>query len=162
LTGVSTLDLLIIIPTVCSLATIVAVYLLARAMLSSRSLAGIAVLVYGTITRGFNWEIVGGGLTRSPGLLLATLALWQGCLLVTKRSRWHFVATAVLASLTVMCHPEMGFFVAFSLPVLFIARYREPRGLLTAAALGASVVVLTTPWWLERALTLGAAPLVSA
>jgi hypothetical protein len=110
----SLLDVIRFLPLVASVLTIPAFYLLARAMLSSRPVTMIATLAFAVLPRSFNWEIVGGGLTRSVGLLFALLALHQGYLLLKNSDARRILPTAVLAALSLMSHPETGWLVAFS------------------------------------------------
>jgi len=160
--GVSTLDLLVYLPAAFSVLTIVAVYLLAKAVLPTERMAMVATLVFAFVPRSFNWEIVGGGLTRSPGLFFAVLAVWQGYLLYSRGERRYLPATAVLAAATVLFHPEMGWFVAVSLGVFLSMLGRNRQAVLRSAALAAAVCVLTAPWWLEVLLRLGPDPLLAA
>jgi Dolichyl-phosphate-mannose-protein mannosyltransferase len=153
--GVSTLDLLIWLPLVFSVLTIPAFYLLARELLPSRQTAGIAVLVFAFIPRSFNWEIVGGGLTRSPGLFFAVLTLWQGYLLHTQHKTRSLVMTVVFGSMTVLFHPELGWFAVFSVALFAVAKDRSGEGLRRGTLALAGIALLTAPWWVERTVTLG-------
>ncbi len=158
----STLDVLITLPLLFSLLTIVAFYALARAMLPTERMACLAVLVFAVIPRSFNWEIVGGGLTRSPGFFFALLAIWQGYLLFTTPGRRRFITTSILSALTIFFHMEMGWFVAFSLVIIIVSRGWQKENILKALILGPSVLVLTAPWWLETILRVGFDPFLSA
>ncbi len=158
----SALDMLRYLPLLFSLLTIPAVYLLARAMLPNRTMASFAALIFAAIPRAFDNEILGGGLTRSPGFFFAVLALWQAYLLFEDRRRIHLVATAALASLAILCHMEMGWFTGFSAALFFLAGRRQRQDLVNLLALGVMVVLLTSPWWLTVYLRLGTAPFVSA
>jgi hypothetical protein len=159
--GWSTLSLLQALPLLFSILTIPAFFFLARAMLPSPSMAGLATLIFSAIPRGFNWELAGGGLTRSPGLFFAVLALWQGYLLFQKGEKRYVLTAGVLSALTVLCHMEMGWFVAFSLGFFWLrAGFREhlPR----AAALAGLVLGLTSVWWIETIVRTGHEPLLAA
>ena len=155
-------DLLIVIPLLFSILTIPAFWLLARSMLEKPLYAGIATLLFVSIPRSFNWEVVGGGLTRSPGLFFATLALWQVHELFKSGRRVHLAPAIVLSALTVLCHMEMGWFVAFS-TLLFAIWYRQDRRVhVNAPLLAAGVAVLTAPWYLTVLMQSGLEPLLSA
>jgi hypothetical protein len=159
--GWSTLSLLQSLPLLFSILTIPAFFFLARAILPTPTMAGLATLIFSTIPRGFNWELAGGGLTRSPGLFFAVLALWQGYLLFQKGEKRHVLTTGVLSALAVLCHMEMGWFVAFSLGFFWLrAGFREH--FLRAAALAGVVLGLTSVWWLETIVRVGHEPLLAA
>jgi hypothetical protein len=158
----SLLDVVRFLPLVASTLTIPVFYLLARAMLSSRSAAMIAVLAFAVLPRGFNWEIVGGGLTRSVGMLFALLALHQGFLLFRNADHRRILPTAFLGSLALMSHPETGWLVAFSLPMFFLAHDRSRRGLAYGLAVAAAMSLLSAPWWGTVVARHGLGPLLSA
>lgn len=165
LSGLGTIDVLRFLPLVFSLLTIPAFFLLARVLLPTPLHAGFAAVVFSALPRAFNWEIVGGGLTRSPAMFFAVLAIWQGVLLF-RHGRWGNAAgTALFASLSVLCHMEAGLFVATSLG-LFLAVGKPSKGVMIRASLVVcAVLALTSVWWLEVLLRLGTEPfaaLVSA
>jgi uncharacterized membrane protein len=158
----SLLDVIRFLPLVASVLTIPAFYLLARAMLSSRPVTMIATLAFAVLPRSFNWEIVGGGLTRSVGLLFALLALHQGYLLLKNSDARRILPTAVLAALSLMSHPETGWLVAFSLVMFSLACGRNRRGLGLGLAVGATAAVLSAPWWGTVIARHGLDPFLSA
>jgi len=161
-TGQTTFQVLNFLPLFFSILTIPAFFLLARAVLPTRLSASLAVLVFAVIPRSFNWEIVGGGLTRSPGLFFAILATWQGYLLVTTQRRVQIGTTSLLASLALLCHPQMGWFVVFSLGLMVAINGRNRTAAIQMAIVAACVAVLTAPWWLHLLLLFGPGPLLSA
>jgi hypothetical protein len=160
--GWTTLDLLIYLPLLFSVLTIPAFWLLARSVLGKPMLASLATLLFVSVPRSYNWEVVGGGLTRSPGLFFATLALWQVFELFRSGRRVHLAPAVVLSALTVLCHMEMGWFVAFS--SLFFAAWhrRDRRVYANAAMLAGGVALLTAPWYLSILLRSGLDALLSA
>ena len=162
LAGWSTLQVLQFLPAVFSLLTLPAFYLLARAILPTRTMAALAVMLLAVTPRAFNWEIVGGGLTRSPALFFAVLALWQGYQLFSTQQRRHVVPAAVLSALAIYCHMEMGWFVAFSMAYFVLALGGLRRNLGVAIALATLVPVLTAPWWLETMVRVGPEPFLAA
>ena len=160
--GWTTLGVLHYMPAFFAVLAVPAFYLLARVMLPTRTMAALAVLLFAITPRAFNWEIVGGGLTRSPALFFAILALWQGHRLFSTQQRRYVLPAAVLSALTIFCHMEMGWFVAFTMGYLALARGGLRRNLGVAIALAALVPVLTAPWWLETLLRVGLDPMLAA
>ncbi len=75
--GWSLIDVFRFLPLIVSTLTIVAFYPLARAVLGDREWAAVATLFFALAPRAFDWEIAGGGLTRSFGFLFAILAINQ-------------------------------------------------------------------------------------
>ncbi len=119
-THMSVLNTLRFIPLTFSVATIVAFILFANAFLKNRAMVIAATLAFALVPNGHEWEIMGGGLTRSIGFFFAVLALWQMYLLFTERSRTHLLLTIVFASLVCMSHLEMALFVAVSADVMIL------------------------------------------
>lgn len=158
----SLLDVFRFFPLITNLLTIVAVFLLARCMLRSRLEVGVAVLFFALMPRSYKWLIMGGGLTRSLGLLFAVLALHQLLLLYTRREKRFVGTSAVLAALTVLSHPEVGWFLAFSAAFLWLCYGRSRDSIARSLLVGAGVVALTAPWWATVIARDGLSPLVAA
>jgi hypothetical protein len=154
-------DVLRFLPPAASVLSIGVLYLLARAMMGPGPLPLAAACVFALAPRSFTWQIVGGGLTRSLGLLLALLALWQGYLMF-RQGRGPRPLAIVLAALALLTHPEMGWLVACSYAFFFLALGRQRAGVLSAAVSALAVAALTTPWWLTVLLRHGPDPLLSA
>ena len=88
----SLLDVFRLLPAVLSVATIPAFYALARDVLPTRTATVGAVLAFAFMPGSFAWQIMGGGVTRAPGMLLATLAVQQAYRLYTRRGLRHLPA----------------------------------------------------------------------
>jgi hypothetical protein len=146
-TNASLFTLLRIIPTLFSMLTLVAFMLLAHDVLRKRESVVIASLAFALVPRSHNWEIMGGGLTRSIGFFFAILAIWQARRLFTRRSHWNLALTSVFGALACLSHLEMGMFVAFSAALFFLVFERNRQGLRDSIVVAAVVLVLTSPWW---------------
>jgi hypothetical protein len=105
---------------------------------------------------------MGGGLTRSFGLLFALVALHQAYRLYTTRA-WRYAATtAVACALTVLSHISTAAFLAFSIAILFAFYGRPWRGVAASAVVVAATVALTAPWWATVVAEHGVAPFLAA
>jgi hypothetical protein len=144
-TPLSLFDILRWLPLIVSVATIPVFYILARAMLPTRIGVAAAVLVFGTIQNGFEWHIMGGGITRAPALLFSLLSIYYAYRTYQHYRRSHIVASAVFASLALLTHPDL--FVVVSVALLFVVYGRTRRGLFTTAVIASAVLVMTAPWW---------------
>ena len=177
-TGLARSDVFRVVPLVFSVLCIPAVYLIARELqrdgdprgsapgsagssVRGRPRALFATLVYATFPLGWEWLMLGSGLTRSVGMFFALLATWQGLALLRHGRPATLVATAVLAGLAVLSHPEAGVFVLLALGTrLLVERsWRNVRNLALAAA-GAALVI--APWVLAVVLRHGLAPFEAA
>ena len=161
LTGVAAVDVLHWLPLVFSIATIPACYLLLRAITDSAVTAGIATVAFAVAPRSYEWLIVGGGLTRSLGLLFALLALWQLVSGIRTQDRRRMVWTGVFAGLTVLSHLSAAVFLVFSGLVL-IYRFRASVRWLDLALAGAFAAVIVAPWLLFVVFSHGPDPLLTA
>lgn len=142
------LDVFRFLPLAANVAAIAAFYALARAMLATRHQACYAVVAFPLLPFSFFWQIAGGGIARSPGFLFAILALWQGYRLYTSRRLRHAWPTMLLAACTVLSHPSVALFLAYSLALFFAAFGRGRRGLAHSALVACGTLVLSAPWWL--------------
>lgn len=136
-----------LLPLLATSGTVAAMFLLARRLLPSRVAVVGAVLVFALTPRSFIWLLMGGGLTRSFGLLFAILALWQVQQLYAERDRRHLLPATLLAAATVLSHVETGYFLAFSIAIFWVTFGRHRHSLLSSAVLAGGTLVLTAPWW---------------
>jgi hypothetical protein len=147
LTGTSLLDLIRYLPPLVSILTIPAFYLLARKLMKLELAAAAAVVSFALLPTAFDFMVVGGGLPRAFGFLFCILTLYQAAQLYSTGRRSRLIATAVFASLTVLSHPVVAWFMLYSLAILFVFLGRGRRAFLNSLAVGAAVLLLTSPWW---------------
>lgn len=149
------------IPLFASTLIVPAVYLLARELLRSEVGGLVAALAYALAPSSYVWLIQGGGVTRSPGLLLAVLTVWQIVLLVRDPGRRRAVVVGLLAGTTALIHPGAAVFVAASAVPIWIFEGRTGpslRSATTALAVSAAVVA---PWALIVVTRHGLAALIN-
>jgi hypothetical protein len=167
--NISILDTLRLLPALLNAGAAPAVYLLGRAIGLNLRAGLLAALACALMPGAFASTLSGGGLTRSAGLLLGLLALWQGADLFRNRARMarreraaHIAAAGVLLALAVMAHPQMGLTTVYSLAIFwaFLGRTRDSLfqliAILLIGALGSA------PWWAGVLIRYGAGPLFAA
>lgn len=135
------------LPVVVTILGLPAFVLLARRLLPNERTVIAATFAYALLPRAFIWMIMGGGLTRSFGMLFAVLALWQAHALYTTRTWRHALPTAAFAALTVLSHIGTAPFLAVSIALMWIAFGRHRQGILASIAVAALTLALTAPWW---------------
>jgi hypothetical protein len=150
------------IPPVIGCLMLPAFVLLARAILHRESRVIAATFAFALVPRSFLWIIMGGGLTRSLGMLFTILALWQAHALFTGRGWWRVPVTAALASLVVLSHLGTAPFLVASMGLFWLAFGRSRRGFLSALAVGVLTLLLTAPWWATVVAEHGLAPFRAA
>jgi hypothetical protein len=162
LTPVDLMDAFRVVPLVATCLTLPAFWLLARRFVTPGLALVAATFAFALVPRSYIWLLMGGGVTRSLGLLFAVLALHEAHRLYTTRSWTALPSTALLGALTVLSHLETGWFLAFSIALMFVAFGRDLRGVRNSVLLAAAVALLTSPWWLTVLGHHGAAPLLAA
>jgi hypothetical protein len=146
-TGQPLVDVVRVLPAVVSTLTVPVFFLLARALLGSAAEGAVATFAFALLPRTFTWFILGGGLTRAPGFLLALLLLHQAYLMYTRQGRRYVVTTAIVGALAVLTHLENAWFAAYSAALLFLLYGRDRRGLVRSIIAAAGVLALSAPWW---------------
>jgi hypothetical protein len=143
--GVPLLGVLQWLPLALSIASIPLVYLVIRRLLSPAH--GVAAaFAFALMPSAFNWLIVGGGLTRALGLVLALISIHEALLVVEGQPRWRGVAAGVAGGLTVLAHPYAAAFAVLSIAVILAWRARTRSAWIASlVAVGCSVVVVL-PW----------------
>jgi hypothetical protein len=143
----SLLDLIRVLPPLISVLTVPAFYMLARKLVKSELLAAAAAVSFALLPTAFDFMIVGGGLPRAFGFLFCILTLHQAADLHSSRRLSRLAATAVLASLTVLSHPVVAWFMVYSLTILLFFLGPSRRALANLLGVGAAALLLTSPWW---------------
>ena len=136
--------------------------LLARALLPNERSVVAATFAFALIPRSFLWMIMGGGLTRSLGMLFTIAALWQAHALYTRRDWRLALTTAVCAALAILSHLGTAPFLVMSMGLMWLAYGRHRHGVIASIAVGVMVLALTAPWWATVVATHGLAPFRAA
>jgi hypothetical protein len=134
-----------------------------RRSIGSSSKAFIATALYAVMPASSDWLIMGGGLTRSLGMLFSLLAIGYAYRLFHDNSDKKTLGPAILfSSLTVLSHPEVGLQTISICIVLWAVHGRNASGLRNLIALGLGTVLLTSLWWLTVLSYHGFSPFWSA
>jgi hypothetical protein len=156
------LDVMRLMPPLVSVATIPIFYGLAHSLCNRTSTALYALFTFALLPIGFDWIVMGGGVTRSLGVLFAIITLHQALRLFTRPQRRYIFTTGVAAGLTVLSHLGFAWFAAYSAGLLFIfmrpGRQQAYRALL---ALFVALAVLA-PWLWQLGHQIGVQPLLAA
>jgi hypothetical protein len=145
--GISLLALLRFLPLLFSIATIPIFAWLAREILAEKQPVALATLVFTLLSPVYTWQIMGGGLTRAPALFF-TLAALAFLVRWCRQPNWKDWAGGVIFSaLTALCHLEMLWMLALSIPVIYMYYRKDWRLLWRLFLAGIAVIALTAPWW---------------
>ena len=161
--SISELELFRWLPPLVSTAIIPAFYWLARQILNSRTKAVIAALLYALMPGSSDWLIMGGGLTRSFGILFALFAAGFAYRLFRGDDRNSIVALTILfCTLAVLSHPEVALQTAAICFVIWAYHGRTLSAAKNAGLVVLGTTVLTSPWWLTVLRHHGFSPFWSA
>ena len=159
------------LPPLLATLTIPAFYLLARALLKDDLRAALASIFFALTPGGYGWHIMGGGITRSLGLVFLLLATFYVLRLFSARTAKSdmrsakspdFALAILFCSLAVLSHPEIAIQTAGLCAVIWLFCGRTRRGTLHAALVSLGVLVLTAPWWGTVLAQHGLVPFLSA
>lgn len=164
LTRIPLLDLFLWLPPLLSMLTIFAFYLFARALLGDNLRAALASVFFALTPGGYDWHVMGGGITRSLGLVFLLLAARQVYLAFRSESpsARKTLLAALFCALAVLSHPEVAIQTAGLCALLWLFHGRTRRGLLYAFFIAIGTLLLTAPWWATVLAQHGAAPFLSA
>ena len=160
--GIDLLTLFRVLPLVASCLTVPAAYLVARELMGSPLLAGLAAMAFGLLPSAFTTQIAGGGVLRAPAYLLGLLALHRLLVLLRTRRAADAALTALLLGLTGLTHPQ-AFAMSLVSGALLWAWHGDWRRTAApaAAALGVGLV-LPLAWVGYVAAHAGPGPFASA
>lgn len=143
----SDLSIFLYLPAFINSLSILAFYLLAKETLNSRLYASLAALMYALSPQAFVWQVMGGGITRSFGMLFLLLMLWQAVRLFRNYQHKHLLLTILFGVGAVTSHPQTALHAVLGGALLFLFYGRQKRGLFSALLVGLGVALLSAPWW---------------
>ena len=159
--GIPDLEILRWVPVLVNGLTIPAFFLLAATLLEDRVRAALATVFY-ALTPAYGWEIMGGGLTRSFGVLFMLLAFYFS-LMAFKTGLWKYVVWASLfGGLSVMSHPQTAIHTAYGIAFFWVFTRHSWRKAIQAFVLAVLAGMVSAPWWLTAYLQHGLGPFISA
>jgi hypothetical protein len=158
--GLPLITLLQYLPLLLSAASVPLSFLAARALLSERH-ALAAAFAFALVPSAYEFMVVGGGLTRAGGMVLAWATIWQAARLTANPGWRRAVVAGLLGGLTVVSHPYAGAFAILSIALLLAWRART-RDVTQAALIALGVAIVTVaPWVWAVASAHGVGPLVA-
>lgn len=162
LLGWELIDIFRVLPAIFSVLGIPAFFLLAQSLVKNPAHVGVATLIFALLPTTFDWLIMGGGLTRAPAFFFALLTLHRIYLLYTRDAKIDILWTALLASVTILSHPETALHTALSALVFFFFFGRRKAGVRKSVAVAGLVLLLTAGWWLPNLAHHGLDPYLAA
>ncbi len=145
--GGSILGVMKIVPAVVSTFSILPVYGIGKETLGEKE-ALLAATFFAFYTPGYNWVVMGGGVTRAWGYFWALMALFAYFRYRNTRSNHWLLATGAFAGLTGLSHPGTVFWLALMLGTIMLADATFPfrKRIVVLLETGAVGLLTLSPW----------------
>lgn len=160
--GIPVIDLMRWLPPIVSTLSIIAFYGMACLILNSKTKSTLATMAYALMPRTFSWYVMGGGLSRTFGvvfLLLTCASLW---VLFSRNEKKYILLTAFMGAGAILNHPETGLHTAVACALIWLFKGRSARSLRDGLMVVLGVFVLISPWWVTVLIQHGVGPFLSA
>ncbi|HET7144324.1 MAG TPA: glycosyltransferase family 39 protein, partial [Anaerolineales bacterium] len=124
-----------------------AFYFFAKEILKNKFQGSIATLVYAMIPHLTSWLSMGGGLTRSFGMLFMLLTL--GCVhrVFTLNLKRDILGAILFGGLTVLSHTEAPIYTISLALYIWSMKSRSIKGMLEGIIIALGVLIVTAPWY---------------
>jgi hypothetical protein len=150
------------LPALISSLSIILFYQFASQVLASRWVAALGTLIYALSPRSFLWQVMGGGVTRTFGMLFLLLMMWQAIQLFREYTPKRLALTVLFGAGAILGHPQTALHAALGGALLFLFYGLNWRGILSAMLTVFGVTLATVPWWGPVLSRHGIAPFISA
>lgn len=164
LTKISTFTLLRLLPPIISVFAIAAFYFLALQISNSETGSLLAAIIFSFTPLAFEWQIMGGGITRSFGQVFAILTwinLYEYYKTGNAKRAWRII---LFGGLVLLAHPEAALQTAIGgIPLLIFASpsTKRTKNLVNSLLYAAIIGIVTSPWWGLIVQRFGFAPFLS-
>lgn len=135
-----------VVPMAVSLLSLFAVFLLGRSIFDSKTMAVLTVFIFLFTPISLTWSTMGGGITRSFGLLFSMLALWQVHRLYQTKKWWHILPVSVFCALTILSHPETAWFLFYSTAIFWWFFGKDKAATTHSISVVILTLVIILPW----------------
>lgn len=160
LTSLSIFETLKLIPLLFSIGSVYLFYIFAKELVDNKT-ALLATIVFSLSPRAYEWQIMGGGITRSMGLFLTLASLFLILKHFKYKKQIFFNLTIVSLSLLILTHLEWLGFFAYTFLLILLFEKMSLKNLLIFLKTFIISVAITSPWWLLIILRHGAQPFFS-
>lgn len=145
--GIDGISIMAVFPLACNLLFVIAFVLMLRTLKMEWGIILVAFAVMVTFERSYEYLIMGGGVTRSPGSLFAILSITAAIGFRKNRSIILALLTGVLCGFSILSHLEWGIDCAVAVAVIVMFG----SGTLTARSIslvfiGIVSLICISPW----------------
>jgi hypothetical protein len=138
-----------------------AFYFFAKEVLKHKFQSAIATLVYAMTPHLTSWLSMGGGLTRSLGMLFMLLTLGYVHRVFAQNDKRSIWGAVIFGGLTVLSHTEAPIYTIAIALYIWAMKSRSLKGLLHGILIALGVLVIAAPWYGMIIYRYGMEPFVS-
>jgi hypothetical protein len=145
--NVSPLAVIRWLPGIINALCIPAFYFFAKEVWGDKFQSAIATLVYAMIPHLTSWLSMGGGLTRSLGMLFMLLTLGYVHRVFTKNDERSIWGAVIFGGLTVLSHTEAPIYTIAIALYIWAMKSRSLKGILYGILIALGVLVIAASWY---------------
>lgn len=145
--NISPLSVIRWLPGIVNALCVPAFYLFAKEVLKDKFQSAIATLVYALIPHLTSWLSMGGGLTRSFGLLFMLLTLTHVQRVFEHEDKKSLWGAVIFGGLTTLSHTEAPIYTIALALFIWVMKSRSLKGILNGAIIALGVLAIASPWY---------------
>jgi hypothetical protein len=145
--NVSPLSVIRWLPGIINALCIPAFYFLAKEILKDKFQSSIATLVYAMTPHLTSWLSMGGGLTRSLGMLFMLLTLGYVHRVFAEEDKYNILGAIIFGGLTVLSHTEAPIYTVAIAIYIWLMKSRSLKGILHGILIALGVLIIAAPWY---------------
>lgn len=162
LSGIDLFAIFHFLPFVFSVATIPAVCLFIEELTGNRKIALLATFFWSMALPSYQWQIMGGGLSRSPALFFSFLCLLFLLKSFKQGKPIHMVLTVIFAVSTLLSHYEIFWAVAICMAVFWLFQDNRKTNFFRLLVITICTTVIVLPYWYYLFSIHGIDPIMSS
>jgi len=141
------LDIIRWLPGILNALCVPAFYFLAKEVSNHKFQGALATLVFAMTPHLTSWLSMGGGLTRSLGMLFMLLALGNIHRVFAKNNRRSIWGAILFSGLTALSHTEAPIYLAAIAVYIWLMKSRTWTGLRDGASIALGTLAVAAPWY---------------
>ena len=142
--------------------TILLYYLLVKEIFPQKRVQVLSLVVFLLSPRSFQSVILGGGLTRSAGMLFSLAALIAMMKYYKHGNKKQLITGGVLFGLCLLSHMEFAVFTLVSVLTFLFIFGNPKKDFLSVCIFGMLGIITSAPWWTHVLSIHGFAPFINA
>ncbi len=134
-------------PLIINILSIPAYYFLVKELTDDQVTRYLAVFIYAISMPGYEWLIVGGGLTRSPAHTLFILSLTLYLVYLRNQKRAYYFCAIILTGVMALHHAEYAWLYALTATLFSFVKLKPIAAIKHLLGFFLAGMVITGPYW---------------